>query len=222
MLLLLIAMQAGSGRDALGLLTASQGVPADFASAASFAGTTYFLHNEPTPPTGNTASQANLTMTAVAPAATALPNYDTDRDSLTGRLLLRGGIGATETDLARYQNWRGPTAGVLGQTIAGTVTVEIWSAAAGFAAGAPGELHVYLRDVLVLTGTTTEIANASVSMADWSGHRSGWVKRTVSIDVSSQTLLVGHALELKVEAGASTDMLVAYDTAAYRSRVRLP
>ncbi|HEX2194839.1 MAG TPA: hypothetical protein VHK63_07810 [Candidatus Limnocylindria bacterium] len=216
-----MVLGAGGG-SALAVFTDHEQVQATTSTSPSFGGTTYFLHNNPTPPTGNTSSQANLAMNTTPPTATTLHNYDTDRDSAPGRLIQRGGSGAGETSLARYQNWRGPTAGLLGQTINGTVTVEFWSAMEGFAPNTAGEVRVFLRDVDSVTGLTLEIASSTVSSADWQAGNAGWVQRSATFSVN-HLLLVGHRLEVKlvVGAGAADDMLFAYDTVLYRSRVRV-
>jgi hypothetical protein len=212
----------GGGHGALALFTDTDQVAATSTASGSFSATTYYLHNNPTPPTGNTVAQANLSMNTTAPTATTLFNYDTNLDSSRGRLIQRGGSGAGETTLARYQNWRGPTAGVLGQNINATVTVEFWSAMPGFTQGTAGQVRVFLRDLDSVTGIALEIANTTVSAADWQAGASGWVKKSASFSVN-HLLLVGHRLEVKllVGAGAASDMLFAYDTTLYRSRVRL-
>ena len=216
------ALLGGGAGSALGLFTDTEQVAATSTASGSFSATTYYLHNNPTPPTGNTVAQANLLMNTTTPTATTLFNYDTNLDSAAGRRIQRGGSGAGETTLARYQNWRGPTAGLFGQNINGTVTVEFWSAMPGFAQGAAGQVRVFLRDVDSVTGIALEIANTTISAADWQAGASGWVKRSGSFSVN-HLLLVGHRLEVKllVGAGADDDMLFAYDTTLYRSRVRL-
>jgi predicted ribosomally synthesized peptide with SipW-like signal peptide len=216
------ALLGGGAGSALALFTDTEQVSATTTASSSFTATTYYLHNNPTPPTGDTNAQANLSMNTTAPTATTLFNYDANQDSAPGRLIQRGGSGAGETTLARYQNWRGPTAGLFGQSINGTVTVEFWSAMPGFTQGSAGEVRVFLRDVDSVTGIAIEIANTTVSAADWQGGVSGWVKRSASFSVN-HLLLVGHRLEVKllVGSGAASDMMFAYDTSLYRSRVRL-
>jgi hypothetical protein len=227
-LLLAIVMLLGAVRApaALALFTATETVPATFAAATSFTGTIYYLHNFPTPPTGNTSAQANLSMNATAPSAATLFNYDTNFDTAPGRLILRGGSGAGEADLAQYQNWRGPTLPT-GTNINGTVTVEFWSGMESFTPGTAGQVDVYLRAWdPALSLVSTELGSASVSAADWQGGASAWVKRMGSIPVSNTTLtcLLGCQLEVKLEVGATAadDMWLAYDTMLYRARVRLP
>jgi hypothetical protein len=226
LLAVLLLVGAVRAPAVLGLFADVESVPAAFATAASFTGTIYYLHNNPTPPVANTNAQANLAMNATAPSATTLFNYDANFDSAPGRLIARGGSGAGEADLAKHQRWRGPTL-PSGTNINGTVTVEFWSGIEAFTPGTAGQIDVYLRAWDPLLGLiSTELGNASVAAADWQGGASAWVKRTASIAVSSTTLacLTGCQLEVKIEVGATAadDMWIAYDTTLYRSRVRLP
>lgn len=217
-------LAGGAGpRTALAVFGDGEAVSATLATAASFSATTYYLHNNPTPPVGDTNAQANLAMNATTPSAASLFNYDLDHDAAPGRLVLRGGSGPGESTLTRYQDWRGPTAGLFGQSINGTVTVEFWSGVANFTPGVAGEVTVFLRIHDTVLGLGTEIASQTVSAADWQGGSTAWVKRTVTFNVNV-TLLVGHQLELKliVPAGSGADMWLAYDTTLYRARVRLP
>lgn len=217
-----ILLAGGGAGGALAVFADTEQVAATSSTAASFSNTTYWLHNNPTPPSGNTNMQANLVMNTTAPTATTLYNYDADQDSSAGRLVLRGGSGAGETDLSQYQNWRGPTE-LLGQSINGTVTVEFWSAMRNFTAATAGDVRVFLRDFDTAGLLSTEIANTTIASADWQGGSTGWVKNTATFNVTA-LLLVGHKLEVKliVGAGAADDMWLAYDTTIYRSRVRLP
>jgi hypothetical protein len=91
-----------------------------------------------------------------------------------------------------------------------------------FTQGTAGQVRIFLRDVDSITGITQEIANTTVTAADWQGGVNGWVKRSGSMSVNT-ILLVGHRLEVKllVGLGSASDMLFAYDTTIYRSRVRL-
>lgn len=218
------SLTGGAGpRTALAVFGDAEAVPATLTTAASFSATTYYLHNNPSPPVGNTNAQANLAMNTTAPSAAGLFNYDADQDAAAGRLIVRGGSGASESTLTHYQNWRGPTAPLLGQSINGTITVEFWSGVANFTPGVPGEVTVFLRNHDSVLGLSSEIASTSVSAADWQAGSTAWVKRTVTFNVSV-LLLVGHQLEVKliVPASSGADIWLAYDTTLYRSRVRLP
>jgi hypothetical protein len=183
----------------------------------------YYLHNIPTPPTGNTNRQANLPLDASAPTATTLYNYDANGDAFPGRLVDKGGAGAGESDLVKYQNWRSqPLSQPL--VIAGTVNLELWSAIKDFGQGKAGSVMVFLRDFNPATSTYTEISNATLTVSNWQGTSNTWVNKTVAISVSNYTVQAGRQLEVKIIVGASAgdSMWFAYDTVSYQTRLVLP
>ena len=177
---------------------------------------TFYLHNNPSPPTGNTASQPVLPIDLTAPTATWLRNYDTDRDGVPGLLIAKGGSGAGETNPVKHQAWRSP---VLASdlTIQGTVVVELWSAMKNFNPTKGGTVSVYLRD-FDGSGYVT-IAAASRDQ----GGSAGWGLKTFDLSLGSYALSAGHMLELKVivEGSSDDDMWFAFDTSAYPSRVQI-
>ncbi len=179
-----------------------------------------YLHNNPTPPTGDTSSQAVLPTSTTAPIATTLYNYDQDRDSDAGLIIVKGGSGAGETDLTKYQAWR---AGSLSDDlpIIGTVTIDLWSAIRGFSKGKRGEITIYLRDY---NGSTyTEIGNGTLSES-WQKGSSTWVMKTITISGLNYTIPAGNELEVKLIVGnnAGADMWFAYDTTSCVSVVKIP
>ncbi|MCH8950194.1 MAG: hypothetical protein IIB87_07450 [Chloroflexi bacterium] len=181
----------------------------------------YYLHNNPSPPTGDTASQDPLPLNKTLPTATTLYNYDTDRDSDAGLLILKNGSGPTETDTRRYQAWRTPAFSVA-LTIDGTVNVILGSAIKNFGLGRPADITVYLRHY---DGVGyTEIANGSLAETDWQGGSTTWVMKTFSIADVNYTIPAGDMLEVKliVDSSFSNGMWFSYDTAIYSSRVELP
>ena len=185
--------------------------------------TWYFLHNSPTPPTGNTTAVNNLTMTATSSTQATLFNYDTAADSLPGRRLLKSGTGPGDATLTRYVNWQ--TATLLSAlTINGAVVVRIWSGITGFPLGQQGVLVAYLRDYNPTLSTYAEIANATLTDSNWQQGSATWVLSRISVNVSNYTVPIGHRLEVKLEttAAASADMVVAYDTTVYPSSLGLP
>jgi hypothetical protein len=175
-----------------------------------------YLHNNPSPPTGDTSSQPVLPCTTTVPIAPTLYNYDTDYDSGPGRVIQRGGSGADEVDSQRSQKWQTP-ASAAAVTINGTIRVDLWTAAKDFNAGLTVHGTVYLADVF--GPSRTVIAQASFAFQS----TASWTQSTVFMS-ASQTLAAGHSLELMVISPNSSadDLWLAYDTAAYKSRVVLP
>lgn len=220
----LLGFLAGGGdRGLAALLTDSENDPSTFTTAPSFSGITYRLHNNPTPPAGNTNQQANLTINTTPPSATTLYNYDQDRDAFAGRLIVKGGSGVGETDLTKYQNWRTGLL-VLPQTINGTVTFQFWSAIKDFGLAKQGVVTAFLRDFNPATSTYTTIATATLTVANWQGGSTTWVQKTLTMSASSYIVVSGRRIELKIIVGstAADDMWFGYDTTTYDSTLALP
>ena len=218
-----VMLGAPANRLASAAFVDTETAPAALAVASNWSATTYWLHHAPTPPVADTPAPGILTMDTVAPSAAVLRNYDTDLDSGPGRVVRRGGSGPAETAAGLQATWRGPTVPPFLQTALGSVTVEVWTAAADFVPGVRGELTFHLRDRDTLTGLTLELGSTTVGLPDWQGSVSGWRKTTATLPVNA-VLLSGHQLELKVTvpATSATDMWIAYDTLQHRARVRLP
>ena len=183
--------------------------------------TCYFLHNNPAPPTGDTSSQASLPLTTGPALEATLFNYDQDRDAQTGLLIVKGGTDENEADSTKHQAWR---TGALTSPLAldGTLTVEFWSAIKDFTLSTAGAVTYYLRDY---DGASyNEIANGTVSEADWQGGVSSFVAKTLSIGSVSHTVSAGNQLEVKLVVGAASgdDMWFSYDTTSYPAAVKIP
>jgi hypothetical protein len=220
----LSAYAAGGGVKAgLALVGAKSASASAFSTAASFGGAVYYLHNNPTPPVGGTVQQATLPLTPAAPTATTLYNYDTDRDAWPGRLIAKGGSGAGETDLTKYQSWRSSNMASPLQ-MNGTVSLRLWSAMKNFDNTKAGSVLAYLSAVNPGNGAATLIATASLTRADWMGTATGWVEDTLQLAVANVTIPVGRQLEVKlvVANSAGDDMWFAYDTIAYPASLTLP
>jgi len=190
------------------------------ASALLPSHTLWYLHNSPTPPTGDTNSQSMLSLGAIAPTATTLYNYDQDRDSSAGLLIAKGASGVGETDLVKYQVWRTGLGSDL--SISGTVTIDLWSALSDFGQGKRGIITIYLRDY---DGSSyTEIGDGTVDEADWQGGSSTWVMKTITISGLNYTIPAGNQLEVKLIVGSNAEdnLWFAYDTNSYSSVVKTP
>jgi hypothetical protein len=175
----------------------------------------YYLHNNPSPPTGNTASQHDLSCSTTVPTANTLYNYDTDEDSAPGRSIKKGGTGPNEADNRRHQHWTTP-AMPTAVSINGNVRVDLWTAAKDFG---NGSIHgtVYLADVF--GPSRTLLAQAGFAFQG----QASFSQSTVFMGVN-HTLAAGHSLELMVISpnSSSDDLWIAYDTTAYKSRFVLP
>ncbi len=185
---------------------------------------TYYLHNNPTPPTGNTTAQANLTATTTASTQATLYNYDRiDCDNRTGRLLVQVAPAPGNTNLCEYVNWRLP-AQVTALTLTGSVTADVWSATQTNQANRTGSIIAYLRDYNPAgAGSYVEIANATYTGAYAAGRT--FYERPITVPIAgTYTVAIGHQLELKLEcpnATSAVDMMVAYDTTTRASYLRL-
>ena len=208
-----------SAGSAVGVLVDQQTNASNtFATAASFP---KYLHNNPTPPTADTNSQAVLPTDTTPPSATTLYNYDLNRDGFAGLFITKGGAGAGEADLTKHQVWR---SGALssGLSIVGTVTIDLWGALKDFGLSKAGEVTVFLRDY---DGASyTEIGNGTLLDSDWQGGSSTWVMKTITISGLNYTIPVGNELEVKLIVGGNSgdDMWFAYDTTSYSSVVKFP
>ena len=181
----------------------------------------FYLNNDPTPPTDHTDSQAVLPMNGISPTATTLYNYDKNRDSLSGLLIIKGGTGPGESDSTKRQVWR---SGTLFDplTLEGSVSIDLWSAMKDFALGKAGDVAIFLRDY---NGSThIEIGSGTSFDADWHGGSNTWVKSTITITGLDHTVPTGNELEVELLVGSSADddMWFAYDTESYPSVIVIP
>ncbi|MBT4073134.1 MAG: hypothetical protein HOE75_05585 [Chloroflexi bacterium] len=179
----------------------------------------YYLHNNPSPPSGDTTSQVDLVADTSIPSVSSLYNYDTDRDAAVGLLIAMGGSGASETGSTLYQNWQ--TAAVTEPLkLTGTVRVAFWAAVKDFSTSLRGDVTVYLRDY---DGASyTEIGSVNVTADPWDASASGtWVEASATITGLDYTLPIGNQLEIKliVPGTSGDDMWLAYDTISYPASV---
>ena len=123
-----------------------------------------YLHNIPTPPTGDTAAQHPLPTDATAPAATTLYNYDFDRDAFPGLLLAKSDEGTEETDPTKYQEWQtAPLASPF--HIDGEINSNWWLGMKDFSDDKTGVVSLCIRDK---DGSSyTDIACAESSLSSW-------------------------------------------------------
>ena len=190
-----------------------------FATGTWGTATTWYLHNNPTPPTANTAAQFNLALNATTPTATTLFNYDTGCESRIGRSI-RSNTGLVgETGSCRYATWRS-AALAAARTLNGTATLTVFARKASAGGTAP-TLRAHLRVRNPSTSTYVELGQADATITTeptlaFSSYALAWSLASVSVPV-------GRQIEVKIVAiGGSVQTDVAYDTTAYPSSLTLP
>ena len=180
-----------------------------------------FLHNNPSPPSGNTSSQVALPMDTGLPMSETLYNYDEDRDSSPGLKLVRTNQGLSETIPARFQAWRTDSLNS-DLIITGDVLINLWGALVPPNSGDTGIVLTYLRDYDGVD-SYTEIGEGAVFARDWQSGSSSFVERVVLIPNIGYTVPAGHELEVRlvVDDASNEDMEFAFDTENFPSFVHL-
>jgi hypothetical protein len=211
----------------IGLLTASLAVPRtdagfsattsntanSFAAAASFS-TAFYLHNDPSPPTGDTGTQEPLPLDATTPTATTLYNYSTNFDSAPGRALEQSTLGLSETNTRRIQHWAYPVG--TGFTIDSSSELSIWLAPRDSTPNKTVGLIVGLYDCNSTLSSCTLLVSAQNSGTPWPTTQT---EMTIPLGSVSHVFAAGQSLVIKVVPTSSTDTAVAmaYDTTGYPS-----
>ncbi len=181
--------------------------------------TTWYLHNNPTPPAANTTARFNLPLNATTPTATTLWNYDTNCDWRAGRSIVRGAGLVTEGGSCRYATWRTPALAAA-RTLDGTATLRIWARKTGTGGTAP-TLRAFLRVYHPATSAFVELGSTSVSVA--TDATAAWAPYAPTWTFSGVTVAAGDQVVLKLVAtGGTLNVEVAYDTVALASALTLP
>ena len=153
-----------------------------------------------------------------APIATALANHDPGRDTFPGLVVARGGDGISETDPILYQQWMTAPGTV---TLDGPTSLEFWAAMREFGAGKRGVVNAYLLDCDPTGTSCVEIADGSRDILDWSAGWGSWSPHAIGFGRVTYTVPDGRSLAVRVVVGSDSDddMMFAYDTADFPSRV---
>jgi hypothetical protein len=190
-----------------------------FGTAPSFEDRTYYLHDEPTPPLGDTSARLLLTADHQVPTAQTLYNYSIDLDTDPGRHLDQAGYDKNRTDPSEAVAWRLPPVTDY-QHLVGGITVDYWVAQDGFTNGDETKIKWFLRDFDPASGTYTEIEEIEFKREPL-GPSGAWVHVTTVFEGIDYLLAPGHIIELKAEANHANANL-AYDTVDYPSFVVFP
>lgn len=161
------------------------------------------------------------------PTNTTLPNYDTDRDTGPGLLLLQidqgPGQQLSETDPTRFQLWMYPVTEDL--VLSGSASMTIWAATADLETGLQARLRTYVLDCPATsvdgTDCTEIITDRRFDDRDpWSPADDQWERALWDYGPIGHTIVAGRALAVKLTiAGVHTDddMRFAFDAQGFES-----
>ncbi len=215
------ALAAGGTRVVLATFTDAAGVAGTFSTGTwtTSTPTTWYLHNDPTPPAGNTAAQSILALDEVAPTAGTLYNYDTDCDTRAGRAIDPGTGLVSEAGACRVATWRSaPLAAT--RTLDGTALLSMW-ARKSRSGGANPTLRAFLRVFDPATSTYTELGSANGTVVP--NARQAWAAVNLTWTLNGVTIPVDARVEVKVvTTGGTRDPEIAYDTTGQPSSLTLP
>jgi hypothetical protein len=187
-----------------------------FASGGSFGGVTLYLQNNPSPPVGDTTAQKPLPLGATTPTATTLYNYDVGRDAFPG-LLLAQGVGLDDPDSSKHQRWHHAVGSPL--SLSGTATVTLWTAAQEFKPGQPAGVMAGLYDCDSGGTSCSALATNGLKLDPWPA---SWQELSLDLGAVNHTISAGRILAVRVaviDSTSTVDVMFAYDTTAYPSRL---
>ena len=173
----------------------------------------YYLFASPV--AGDTVSSEVLPTATRLPQNWTLPNYDTDRDSAPGLLIVRGGALATG-DPARLQRFAVDTA--IDLSLRGRHQVHLWVASAD-GGDRDMDVSVALARCHDVTGSCNVVAITSRSFEV----RSGFELQSFDFGRLTQTIAAIQHLEVWVAVGANSesDLVLAYDSGIYGSGLQI-
>lgn len=187
-------------------------------------GITLYLHNRPTPPTGNTTAQKNTPMTVDAPTASTLYQYSTNYYSNNaGRFVDKKTTTSGESSTNFMANWVYQVPATT--TYNGTAELEIWVALKDLKCDKTVNFNVFLREKATSsTDTGTQFASGvGVAVPQGAVEPCNFRLITVTMPVN-RTINTNQWIELKVTVLEATGDagLFAYDTPAFESKLTLP
>jgi hypothetical protein len=194
--------------------------PATFTITVTAAPSVFYLHNNPTPPTGDTSSHTVLPFDGTAPTASVLYNYDTDRDTAGGLVLAKSGLGLSEIDSTKYQIWSLPG----WRDLDGNAVLTLWSAMKSFDTTGRGVVLAALLDCASDGSDCNTIATGALDLDPWDSAGSGsWLEKTIDFGTVTHTIGAARTLRIKivVESNAGDDMWFAYGTTSYDSHLQI-
>lgn len=172
------------------------------------------LHNSAL--AGNTTRVLNMPVDLLPALALTLANYDTDADSVEGRLLTTGGTNSITTSSSQMANWRYQVPAK--RTYKGNAVITLWMrTAAGTTETAQVTAYVNYDGGGV---GYTNAGSATVSLPAGSAWQQ--VQFTIPVDF---WLTKNKKFEVKLVAASGTGLvgaLLAYDTTTHPATIQMP
>ena len=177
--------------------------------------TTYYLDG-----VGDGSDIPTAALKTAAPVDTTLDNFDPGRDAFAGLMLAGSDFGVNEIDTTKYQQWLTPAGGTM---LNGPASLSVWSAMMDFDTTKAGSIRAYLIDSDAAGSSLTEIANATITRADWDVANTGsWIEDTFDFGNVDYALAAGRYLGVKIVVNnslAADAMWLAYDVTTSPSRL---
>ena len=174
----------------------------------------HFLLNSD--PIADTTRILNMPVDLLAPTAATLPNYDTNVDSVEGRLLVTGGTNAITTSSSQMANWRYQVPAK--RDYEGDAFITVWMRTAT-ATTDPAQVTAYVNyDGGGPSYTTAGSATLSVP----GGGTWYQVRFTVPVDFQ---LTKNKKFEVKLVAASGVGLdaaILGYGTTAYPAMIAMP
>jgi Tfp pilus assembly protein PilV len=166
-----------------------------------------------------TASTTSNPMSAQAPVATTLVNYDNDLDTRPGRGLAPGGSGYSEASTSKSVIWTYSTANAA--TFSGQAVLDLSAVLANQDPTAAGAISAYVR-LETTAGNWVNAGSGTFTSNPWNS--GSFREFTMPIALTTTNVCKGCRVELRIEvpSSAATSMDIAYDTTTYDSLFSLP
>jgi type II secretory pathway pseudopilin PulG len=189
-------------------------------------GLTLNLHNNPTPPTGNTNAQKNLTMDINPVSAATLYQYSRNHYNTIypGRFIDKSDSSDSQGDSKLMANWvyQVPK----NTKFNGEVVLKLWVAAKDLRCDKGFTIRTFLRTKNSEGADSgTELTSADLAVSAPGGTEPcNFREVTLPMTLTNVTVATNKFIELKVTIRNTSDdaALIAYDTTSFNSTLTLP
>jgi hypothetical protein len=171
-------------------------------NAAVVTSTLYLMPRQ----SGDTDWRPAFDLSDESPPDGPLANVDHDRDDDPGL-----GLPAGQESAAWLRAYDGPV------VVGGPVSIVIHVAAGGFRPNVTGTLHADLSVCDAEVRSCSQVATGSITSEDWSS--GGWTEQQIELGDVAEILSGPAVLRLTLRADTTDDLMVAFGTSQYPSRI---